>query len=371
MNTRNEHKKKALIVASVGRFFEFERNNIAILQKKGYSIDLAANFVGLNCDDFDADGVNKIQVNFTRSPFSATSFVVYKELRKLFSREKYSLIHCHTPNAAVLVRLAATKTRSSGTKVIYTAHGFHFYKGAPLLNWLLYFPVEYFCSKLTDCLITINKEDFKLAKRHFKCTNVKYVPGVGIDLQKYNPWSCGAKKNNEKPISLISIGELSERKNHQFVIEQLKKVDFPVIYDIIGEGDKLEKLDSLIRNNGLDHQIRLLGRKENISEILKDYDIFLFPSKQEGLPVALMEAMAMEMPVLASNIRGNRDLIPKDNLQLFDLNKPDELLSKINILLDPSIRIKLGKGNRKRLKPFSRFAVSQMMNRIYEEVLNG
>ena len=174
MDMKDDNGKRALIVASVGRFFEFERNDISLLQNQGYTVDLAANFEELECDDFYAENVNRIQIDFSRSPFSLSSFHVLKRLMRLFTDNYYQIIHCHTPNAAFLTRLAAKKTRRRGSIIIYTAHGFHFYTGAPLRNWLFYFPVELYSSRFTDYLIVINKEDYQIAKNKLHASNVRY-----------------------------------------------------------------------------------------------------------------------------------------------------------------------------------------------------
>src|SRR5699024_9702226 len=103
-------------------------------------------------------------------------------LQKLANSESYDIVHTQSPIGGALCRLAFRKNRKRGTKIIYQAHGFHFYKGGPISNWIFFYPIEKVCSYFTDTLITINHEDYELAKKKFHAKEVVYVPGVGIDL---------------------------------------------------------------------------------------------------------------------------------------------------------------------------------------------
>ena len=182
--------KRVLFVATVGAFFDFERNDMKILQEMGYEVHCAANFSVSDLDDFQAEGIVRHQIDFARSPWTKTNITAYHELKSLMEKTSFNLVHCHTPMGGVLARLAAKKYRKKGTRVIYTAHGFHFFKGAPLKNWLLYYPAEWILAHWTDVLITINKEDYRLAKRFMKAGKVEYIPGVGIDMKRMISFYC-------------------------------------------------------------------------------------------------------------------------------------------------------------------------------------
>lgn len=261
-------------------------------------------------------------------------------LKNLLKEESFDLIHCHTPVAAMLTRLAARKARKNGTKVIYTAHGFHFFKGAPLLNWLIYFPVEFICSFFTDVLITINQEDYRLAKKVMKAKKIEYIPGVGVDVEKYKNVEVDKKAKRkelgipENAMMLLSIGELSHRKNHQVVIQALEKLkDNNIHYCIVGQGNLEEQLRNMVNCLGIEQQVHFLGFRNDINELCKVADIFVFPSLQEGLPVALMEAMAAELPVICSDIRGNSDLISKNGGYRCNPKSVNEFMLSINELV--------------------------------------
>ena len=316
--------KKALFVATVGIFFGFERNDMKILQEMGYEIHCAANFSGSVLNDFQEEKVVRHQVDFARSPWSRINITAYRELKNLMESIHFDLVHCHTPMGGVLARLASKKYRKNGTKIIYTAHGFHFFKGAPLRNWLLYFPVEWILAHWTDVLITINKEDYRLAKRFMKAGKVEYIPGVGIDMKKLSDIQIGRDEMRQTlgaeqdDYILLSVGELSKRKNMSIVIKALGQLKNPRLkYYICGTGSEEKPLKELIRQYGLDDQVHLLGFRSDIKDLLKASDLFVFPSLQEGLPVALMEAIAARTPVICSDIRGNTDLIMEKDL-LFD-----------------------------------------------------
>ena len=158
-----------------------------MLVEVGHQVDIACNYTDLALDElYDELGCKSYQVDFSRSPLSKDNIKAYGQLKKVISDGNYDIVHCHTPNASVITRLVCRKFRKkNGLKVFYTAHGFHFYKGAPKLNWMIFYPIEKCCSRFTDKLITINKEDFELAKSKFKAREVHYVPGVGIDLSRF------------------------------------------------------------------------------------------------------------------------------------------------------------------------------------------
>ena len=215
--------KKALQVASVASMIDqFNMENIKILQELGYTVEVAANFDFGNTssqnrvNEFKNElmdkNVKSYNVLFNRNIFSLSNVNAYKNLKEIIEENEYKIIHCHSPIGGVLTRLAARKARKSGTKVIYTAHGFHFFKGASIINWLIYFPIEWINSFFTDILITINKEDYKLASKIMKSNYVEYVRGIGVDTEKSKniTFNYSDKRKelgiNDKDIILLSVG---------------------------------------------------------------------------------------------------------------------------------------------------------------------
>lgn len=311
--------KKVLFVATVVKLhvMVFHIPYLEWFKKNGYEVHLAARNDYDNKEECVIPFCDKFHdLPFERSPLRKNNFQAYKELKKIIDTEEYEIIHCHTPMGGAIGRLAAQSTRKKGTKVFYTAHGFHFYKGAHLINWLVYYPIEKWLARYTDTLITINKEDYERAKRKFTAKKVLYIPGVGIDLEKFNKMELDRdlKRSeiglSEDALIILSVGELNKNKNHEIIIRAIAKIDNTNIHYIIcGQGELHEYLWNLSMELGLENQVHLLGFRKDILEICKISDIFAFPSYREGLSVALMEAMASKLPVVCSNIRGNSDLI--------------------------------------------------------------
>lgn len=313
--------QKVLFVATVASHINsFHIPYLKMFKENGYKTFVAANW-NLNhkdkiefCDEF-------IQIPLKRTPYSLKNIRAILELKKIIDKEKFDIIHCHTPMGSVVTRLAAKSARKKyGIRVIYTAHGFHFFKGAPLKNWILFYPIEWLLSKYTDTIITMNKEDFDIAKKKFhnRCSDIRYVPGVGIDLNKFDFNLSNIKKQNlrkkfelhEDEFVFLSVGELSKRKNHEVIIRALAKIQNPTIkYLIVGKGNLKGYLENLSKKLKVENQVVFCGYRTDIKDLLCAVDAFAFPSKQEGLPVALMEAMATGLPIVGSNIRGNVDLI--------------------------------------------------------------
>ena len=320
-------------------------------------------------------GVKLLHFDIARSPFSFQNLKAYKQLCEIISKNNIDYIHCNTPVGGILGRLAGKKCKVK--KVIYQAHGFHFYKGAPKKNWLLYYPIERWLARYTDAIITINQEDYKLAKSKFKLRNkgkVYYVPGVGVDTSQYNMenFSRETKRNElglkNDNIVLISMGDLIERKNYDTAIRSIAETKNKKIhYFICGKGPKEESLKILAKSLNIDEQIHFLGFRSDIKELLIASDVFLFTTKQEGLPRSMMEAMASGLPCVASKIRGNTDLLENtDGGFLCDTTDVKAYAEKINLLAkDDELREKMSKNNLLAIQKFSLETVKDEMCKIY------
>lgn len=378
--------KNALIVASVASMIDqFNRDNINLLKDLGYKVSVACNFnAGNTCSseriiklkqDLNDQGVDIYQLDFERNILKISGNIkAYNQLKRISQKYKFDIVHCHSPIGGLITRLVFRKSRKTGTRVLYTAHGFHFYKGASLKNWLLYYPVEKFCSKYTDVLITINQEDFLLAKKSMHAKSVEYIHGIGINLNKFNTilYDADFKNNKRKELNIsadtkvfLSVGELIPRKNHKLVIEALKELkNDNVIYLICGKGadEYKNELENLINLYELEDKVKLLGFRTDIAELCSISDLFIFPSIQEGLPVALMEAIAMKVPAIGSNIRGNKELLK--NEAMFDSKSPQELLERIR---DYSGLKNLVEENYTNLLQFDVTKVMEETKKIYGE----
>lgn len=371
--------KKVLFVATVVKthIMEFHIPYLKMFKEMGWETAVAARNDYENPSDCVIPYCDTYyDIPFERNPLKLGNMKAYKRLEKVIDDGGYDIIHCHTPVGAMLTRLAAKKARKNGTRVFYTAHGFHFYKGAPAINWILYYPVEKWLSRYTDVLITINKEDYERAKT-FKAGKVCYVPGVGIDLKKFNVGYVNKeRKRKEIGVSandfvLLSVGELIPRKNHEVVIRALSvlkqrdKLNH-IEYVICGRGAYEADLKKLAEELGVADHIHFLGYRNDISEICNCSDLFVFMSRQEGLPVALMEAMACGLPAVCSNIRGNTDLIDDGVTGLISNNTPEELAEAINKMRnDTDLRDRLASAALQKIKQFDLSSVEDEMTKIY------
>lgn len=304
---------RILYITTIGSTMDFFKSLIKELIDGGNVVDIATNESDKPVSQFFKDlGCKVFPIDTSRSPVSAGNIRAIKQIKNI--AKDYDIVHCHTPLASIATRLACKSFRKKGLKVIYTAHGFHFYKGAPLKNWLIYYPVEKVCSHWTDVLITINKEDYEFAKRKMKAKRIEYVPGVGIDTKKFADVVVDRDKKREEigvpkdAKMLLSVGELNENKNHKVVIEALGKInDSNIHYVIAGIGDQKENLENLAKN--LHVNLHLLGYRKDVAELYKCADLYILPSIREGMNVSVMEALASGLPCLVSQIRGNTDMI--------------------------------------------------------------
>lgn len=378
------YMKKVLLVTTVSGFIpQFEMNNVRYLQSQGYQVHYATNYnmvsYGTDNTRLDNTGIIRHQINFVRSPFSIKNIEVYKDLKKLVNEEKFDLIHCHTPMGGAIARLAGREARKTGTKIIYTAHGFHFFKGASLMPWMVYYPVERFLSRFTDVQITINHEDYQRAQ-NFHAKRIEYVPGVGIDTNKLLKKEVNDKDEFKKElgilegsVSILSVGELIPRKNHQVIIKALKEINNPdLIYLICGHGELEEKLKEMVIQLEIEKQVRFLGYRQDVAKIYEVCDIFAFPSFQEGLSVALMEAMAKGLPAVTTKVRGNQDLI-EDQKGGFTL-EPTDILGYKRVLeqlaRDKELRKTMGEYNQDQVVKYDIQNVKKLMKQIYNKELS-
>ncbi len=376
---------KVLILASVASMIDqFNIPNIKLLTEMGFAVEVACNFlVGNTCSDekiqklkttLSEMKVKTYQIDFARNAFNLRkNATAFHQVLEIMKTNRYEFIHCHSPIGGLCGRIAGHITK---TKVIYTAHGFHFYKGAPLLNWIVYYPIERFLSRYTDVLITINKEDYARAKK-FHAAKVEYIPGVGIDIKKIQSAVVDkVKKRRELGIPedaflFISVGELNKNKNHEVAIRALSRIkdNEKIYYVIAGEGCLKKRLTNLIADLGMDSRVRLLGFRTDVVELLKASDCFIFPSLREGLPVALMEAMVVGLPIVCSNIRGNVDLVEDGvNGYLFKALDINTLLDCLNKALNI-----MGEGaqtQKERMTFWDRKFVLAQMEGIYSNVHN-
>lgn len=374
-------KKRALMLASVASMIDqFNLPNIRLLQSLGYTVDVSADFSNpgnITVDrasdlrkELEAEGVAVFDTPIPRSLSPKRVADAYRQVKRQADNGHYGLVHCHSPIGGALARLAFRKYRKMGTKVIYTAHGFHFYKGAPFKNWLVFYPVERLLSRYTDTLITINKEDYHRAKKEFHAGETVYVPGIGIDTARFANNGGRNKIRGEFGIPedktvFLSVGELNANKNHKTAIKALSKIDRDFIYIIVGKGILEEELRETAKKAGIEDKVILAGFRRDVADFYSAADYFVFPSFREGLSVSLMEAMASGLAIVCSRIRGNTDLVDEhDGGFLFDPSSEADLTAAIkDVLAADALAIR--EHNAKKIADFDKKSVEKMMANIY------
>lgn len=371
---------KVLFVASVYRHFKsFHVPFMKHLQREGYEVWAASAKDDQTKKELTELGFRCIDIPFSRSPIRKGNIEAYHQLKKLFSTESFEMIHAHTPVASLLSRFAFR--HSTGGQMLYTAHGFHFFKGAPLLNWLVYYQLERIAASWTDRLITINREDYERAlKMSYRKGVVRYVHGVGVEpqgTQLSNNEKNEFKKGlglTEDSIIISYIAEINKNKNHQFLLRNWKKIKMEspkATLLIIGDGSMLADIERLIVAEQL-QDILLLGYRNDVEKLLGITDIVSLLSYREGLPKCIMEAMAACVPCIVSDTRGLRDLITngEDGYVISQGNDDQLVESFVTLLHDRVLRVKMGSVALRNIEPFLLENVLQDYISIYDEVLS-
>lgn len=376
----SKKSKRVLIVATVVKthIMQFHIPTLKLFKDMGWETAVAARNDYANPEDCQIPYCDQFyDIPFERMPFMPKNVQCYKRLKNMIDRGNYQIIHCHTPVGGVLGRLAARKARKKGTRVLYTAHGFHFYRGAPLKNWLIYYPIEKICSCFADAVLTINKEDWGFAKKHFKNTRFFYLPGIGVDVDMYSQeHDSGIDFRSDLNLCkdekvIISVGEMTANKNHRTIIKALTFSQLEnVHYMIVGSGICRPRLEEYAVKLNVSDRVHFLGYRRDIAALLHASDVFVFPSFREGLPVSVMEAMAAGVPIVASRIRGNVDLIEDGvNGFLCEAQDAEGFAERIRQLLDdPNLAGEFRRNGLEKVKCYDKSIVAEQLREIYCEM---
>lgn len=373
-------KKKVLFVATVVKthIMQFHLPYLKLFQDMGWETAVASRNDYENpsdcvipyCDCF-------YDIPFERLPWKTQNLTAYRMLKKIIDSGHYDIIHCHTPVGALIARLAALDARKQGTRVIYTAHGFHFFTGAPLRNWLLFYPPERLLAPVTDVLITINREDYDRARKRLPAKRIEYVPGVGIPTDQFRTLAIDRSAKREtlgftrEDFLILTVAEMTANKNHITVLRALaamkERPEFSRIhYLICGRGEMWHSLEESAKSLGILEHVHFLGYRLDAPELYRCCDLFVFMSFREGLSVALMEAMSSAMPIVCTRIRGNTDLIEDGVSGLFCENTPEALAEAIvRLQADPDFRESLAQAAQQRAMLFDEKTVHRRMKEIY------
>lgn len=372
--------RKVLFISSVyTHLAAFHIPFMKLLQTKGYDVHAAASPESGRKDDVEAAGVTCWDVPFARSPYKPRNLLAYARLRDLLRRQQYDLIHVHTPVAAFLGRYLGKVTHQG--PILYTAHGFHFYHGAPRRNWLVYYTAERLAARWTDGLIVMNYEDYESAQRlGFRPhENLFYVHGVGVDLEEFSALTTAEMSVRAElgidpsAVVIACVAEMIPRKNHIFLLDAwsilTQRCDQGYLL-LVGSGEQTKSLEQRVKQQRLP-RVRFLGYRKDVPRILRETDVVALVSKHEGLPRCVMEAMAAGKPVVASNVRGNRDLVEDGRTGLLvELGDVAGLATALHKLIsDPDMRKRMGAAGRRRIEDYSLQRVLVEMSDIYARYL--
>lgn len=364
--------KKFLMVTTIQNTIEaFLIPHIKMLEKNGYEVWIATNIY----KDIPEELKNNkwINISFSRNPFSKNSFKAIKEMRELIKNNDFEMVHFHTPVAAFLGRYAVIKEKQKN--IIYTAHGFHFFEGAPLINWCIYYPMEKIALNWTDKIITINEEDYQRAKAMATSkTEIYKIDGVGLDLEKYRNGDAQkirqelSIEDNEFVITMI--GELNKNKNQIQLLKAVSLLKNENIDNIrvilVGIGYQEDHLKEESEKNKL--KVDFLGFRKDIKDIIAASDIICSMSYREGLPRNLMEGMAQGRPFVVTNIRGNKDIIKENrNGFLVEVDNINETADRIQrFIADKELVSKIAQNNFIDVNKYSIEKIIKDMEKIYE-----
>ncbi|MGI6324306.1 MAG: glycosyltransferase family 4 protein [Bacteroidales bacterium] len=371
-------QKKVLFIANISKhILRFHLPYLRWFKQNGFETHVASN----GSEEIPFCDVKHL-IPIQRSPFSLLNIRAHRLLKQIIDANDFSIIHGHTPMGGVLSRTASRNARKNGSKVLYTAHGFHFFKGAPLINWIIFYPVEKILSKYTDAIITINQEDFQLLfDKNFKCPGKYLINGIGVNGEKFIPVTPSEKSDlrkeygyNDASFILIYVAEFIRRKNHKFIIDSaqalLKRIPGLKIL-FAGRGELFEEMKEYYKNLDLFDTIEFLGYRTDVEKLMAISDVGISSSRQEGLGLNLAEEMLVGLPVVATQDRGHRELVkPGINGFLFEQNNMDQFVDYICSLAEnKTLRETFGSNARTSAQKYSLSNAIDAMAEIYKKYI--
>ena len=383
----NSQTKKILIITSVWGFLaKFGQEDIKVLHDLGYEVHYASNksnpIYHFPDTVYEEMKVYFHNIDIWQSPFGLThNLRAIKQIRKLIKEEGISVLHCHTPSGGLVTRLAGI---GLPVRVIYTVHGFHFYKGAGRLHNLIYHSIEGVLSCLTDVIVTVNQEDCEAAEKMCQREGAFRIPGVGLNRDYFHETSFQERKAARKTLGvedryfILSVGELRENKNPEVIIRAIARMKDKeraadsFRYGLLGAGKQEEELKKLAEELGISNQVIFYGYHEDVRPYLQAADVLAFPTIREGLGMAALEAMAMGVPVLAADNRGTREFMKDgENGYICRRNDPDEYAGLLLKMYREQEDWCLNVGKRARIRrstePFDKKYTAEIMRKIYEK----
>lgn len=372
-----------LFMATVCRHIRaFHMPYLRMLRDRGYNVLVAGRYDGTE-DSIITEGFLCVDVLFSRNPLDPQNTKAFRAVCTLLGEvPSLGLVHVHTPVAAFALRMASRYSGFTG-KVLYTAHGFHFYGGASALNWMTLYPLEALAARYTDGIITINREDYERALGFRLKPNglVYYVPGVGVDTTRYSYQGDATRMQvrgelgiGYDDIVVICVAELNGNKNQIQLLRAAAMIKEKLPGTrllLVGEGSSRRRLELYARDHGLAHDVLFLGHRDDVPRLLTASDIASLVSRREGLPRFVMEAAAAGLPLVCTSIRGNRDIV-SDGLNGYLVPVGDYRATAESIIAlakDEQLRREMGQASTDAAEPFSLDKVLPVMESIYLDYL--
>lgn len=367
--------KRVLFVSNHAGFIKFNAPYMQWLANNGFQVDNISPGIDKEYENY---ATHHYDVDIKRNPFSLTNIKAIRETRKILKSNKYEMIHCHTPMGSVVARLASI---GLDTKVLYTVHGYHFFKNSSLLSWILYYPIERLLKFKTDYMVTINNEDYEFAKTHKMSKHLPYkINGVGF-RQNFTSVEINEKIRLRREIGfdkedfiLLYTAQFIKRKNHKFIIETIPLLieniqNLRVVF--VGDGVLFDEMKQLTSDLGISEVVSFMGGRRDVYKFCQIADVYISSSFQEGLCVSNLEAMACGIPLVLTDIRGQNDVcVDGVNGYLYDVNDTNKFVEALVILSsDKEIYERISKQNIKDVNKFSLENSLASMASIYKEIL--
>jgi glycosyltransferase involved in cell wall biosynthesis len=348
----------------------------------GWQVDGMAQ--GISADQDCVENCDRIfDIQWSRNVFDPRNLLAgVSRVKEVVTEGKYDLVHVHTPIAAFVTRYALKNVKK--TQVIYTAHGFHFYRGGSAVKNAIFLSLEKLAGSWTDYLITINQEDAAAAKKYnfLPTEKIYYTRGIGVDTEYYASGKVSSENLtqvrqelslSENDTLLLAIAEFTPRKRHRDLINALAKVANPQVHlALAGEGPIRPEIEELAQKLGIKQQVHFLGYRRDIPTLIQAADAVLLVSQQEGLPRSIMEAMCLNTPVIGSNIRGTRDLLENDCGLLVELGDTDALAqAMIQVVKNPDSLAVMAEKAQAKIVSYDLKAIIQQYTDIYQLALSG
>jgi len=291
----------------------------------------------------------------------------YTECVSLLREIKPDLLHSHSSKAGVIGRLAAWRV---GIPSIFTAHGWAFTEGAPAIQRAYGLLLESLLCRLPGRVVTISDYDFQLAK-HYR---------VGTSRNRFLVKNGISQPGIIKPSSsrgelqILTIGRLSPVKNHAMLLDALAALSLPFHARIIGDGECRTELQSKIKSLDLEQKVELLGEVTQTTEYLAKADIFVLSSNYEGLPLSVLEAMSMGLPVIATDVGGVKEAVLNEQTGLLSVRKDAMQFAKNIAKLESRPELRKQYGERAQSHYAQNFTADRMVRElesIYRELLEA